>query len=414
MNLGTTGNVGLGSFLYPYGGNGQLTTFMNSSITADQFLGGLKDNNKVNANLHLTLLSAGFKGFGGYNTLEIGLRSQTALNLPYQLFEFMKLGQTGSNTVYHMDGIGLQSHTYAEIALGHSHPINDKLRVGAKFKILLAGAYADVKVDELTATLNDDHWTVKANGELNAALKGLTMPTKAESGKHLDAPTEADLIDWDHIDVDGPGLGGFGLALDLGATYKLLDNLTLSASLNDLGFINYHHNIQGRTLNQEWTFDGFHDIAIDSELGSDDPLSLDTQLDDLGNQLEDFASFHRKSVDGTVKRALAATLNLGAEYEMPFYRKLSFGFLSTTAFRGDYTWSEGRLSANIAPNKWFEAGINGSLSTYGASWGWILNFHPKGVGLFIGMDQVVGKVSKQFIPICNMNMNVSVGVNVLF
>lgn len=414
LNIGTTGNVGLGSFLFPYGPNGKLTTFMNSSIGADEFLGDLKDNNKINANINLTLLSAGFKGFGGFNTIEVGLRSTTGINLPIQLFEFMKLGQTGAQTVYNMDGIGIKSQTYGEIALGHSHQVNDKLRIGAKAKFLLAGAYADVKIDQLTATMSEDKWSLMANGEMNAALKGLIMPTKAESGKQVENASEGTLVDWDNIDVDGPGLSGFGMAFDLGATYKLLDNLTLSASLNDLGFIKYKNNIKARTQNKEWMFDGFHNISVDSELGSDDPLSVESQLESMGDELEDFASFHRESVGGNITSALAATLNIGAEYEMPFYRKLSVGFLSTTAIRGDYTWSEGRLSANIAPTKWFEAGVNGSLSTFGASWGWIMNFHPKGFGLFIGMDQVVGKVSKQYIPINNMNMNISLGMNILF
>lgn len=48
INIGTRGNVGLGSFLFPYK-NGQLTTFMNSSVSAEEFLGGLKDNNRIGA-----------------------------------------------------------------------------------------------------------------------------------------------------------------------------------------------------------------------------------------------------------------------------------------------------------------------------------------------------------------------------
>ena len=414
LNIGTTGNVGLGSFLFPYGPNGKLTTFMNGSIGADQFLGNLKDNNRINANINLTLLSAGFKAWGGYNTLSIGVRSRTNMNLPYELFEFMKLGQTSANTVYNINDLGINSQTYAEIALGHSRQLTDKLRVGAKMKFLLGGAYADVKVDQLSVAMGEEKWLVQANGEMNAALKGLIMPTKKESGKEITAASQEDLLDWDGIDVDGPGLSGFGMAFDFGASYKLMDNLTLSASLNDLGFIKFSNNIKARTANKAWEFDGFHDIAVDSELGDDDPMSLNSQLDKIGDDLEDFASFHRESVGGKVGSALAATLNVGAEYEMPFYRKLSVGFLSTTAVRGKYTWSEGRLSANVAPTKWFEAGVNGAVSSFGSSWGWIVNFHPKGFNFFLGMDQVVGKVSKQFIPINNMNMNVSLGMNVAF
>ena len=287
--------------------------------------------------------------------------------------------------------------------------MNDRLRVGAKVKFLLGGAYADVKVDRLSATLSEDKWMVRADGAMNVALKGLVMPTKKESGQEVDAVSQEDLLDWDGVDVDGPGLSGFGMAVDLGAEYRLSDHLKLSASLSDLGFIKFKNNVRARTMNEAWEFDGFHQIAVDSELGDDDPLSLDSQMDGILDDLEDLASFHRESTGGKVNSALAATLNVGAEYEMPFYRPLSVGLLSTTAFRGSYTWTEGRLSANVAPVKWFEAGVSGAVSSFGASWGWIVNFHPKGFSFFLGMDQVIGKVSKEFIPIRNMNVSVSGG-----
>ena len=60
LNVGTTGNVGLKSFVYEMdpswqgynlnGGN-NLTTFMHPSVDANKFLGGLKDNNRISANL---------------------------------------------------------------------------------------------------------------------------------------------------------------------------------------------------------------------------------------------------------------------------------------------------------------------------------------------------------------------------
>ena len=133
-------------------------------------------------------------------------------------------------------------------------------------------------------------------------------------------------------------------------------------------------------------------------------------LDDL----EDYASFHRRENGAKRTTSLAATLNIGAEYVFPFYDKLRFGFLSSTRINGQYSWSEGRLSANVAPLKWFDAGVNYGLSSFGSSFGWLLNFHPRGFNFFIGMDHLMGKVSPQFIPVGSANMNVSFGFNVTF
>lgn len=412
INIGTQGNIGVGTFLFPQ--NDQLTTFMHSSISGEEFLSGLKDNNRINANINLTLLSAGFHAWGGFNTVDINLRSNTSMNLPYDLFAFMKMGMTGNETHYHMKNLGIESNNYVELAFGHSRKINDKLNVGGKLKFLLGGANLSMKMTEMDVTMAQDKWMVRANGEMNASLKGLMMPTKEESGRKLDNPSQRDLIDWDNIDVDSPGLGGFGMAIDLGATYKIMDDLTLSAALLDFGFISWNNTIKAATSNSAWEFDGFKNIAVDSELGDDDPNSLNSQLDAIGKDLEDYASFHR--TENGVKRTamLGATLNIGAEYAFPLYNKLHFGFLSSTRIKGKYSWSEGRISANVAPIKWFDAGVNYAISSFGSSFGWLLNFHPRGFNFFIGMDHLMGKVTPQFIPVKSGNMNVSLGFNVTF
>ena len=412
INIGTQGNIGVGTFLFPQ--NDQLTTFMHSSISGEEFLSGLKDNNRINANINLTLLSAGFHAWGGFNTVDINLRSNTSMNLPYDLFAFMKMGMTGNETHYHMENLDIESNNYVELAFGHSRKINDKLNVGGKLKFLLGGANLSMKMTEMDVTMAQDKWMVRANGEMNASLKGLMMLTKEESGRKLDNPSQRDLIDWDNIDVDSPGLGGFGMAIDLGATYKIMDDLTLSAALLDFGFISWNNTIKAATSNSAWEFDGFKNIAVDSELGDDDPNSLNSQLDAIGKDLEDYASFHR--TENGVKRTamLGATLNIGAEYAFPLYNKLHFGFLSSTRIKGKYSWSEGRISANVAPIKWFDAGVNYAISSFGSSFGWLLNFHPRGFNFFIGMDHLMGKVTPQFIPVKSGNMNVSLGFNVTF
>lgn len=412
VNVGTQGNVGLNKFLFPYQGD-QLTTFMNSSVNSAEFLGGLKDNNRINANINLTLLSGGFKAWGGYNTVDLSVRSQSSISLPYELFEFMKLGMQGTSTTYDMSDLGVSSRNFVQLAFGHSRDLTEKLRVGAKVKMLMGLARVDMKMTDMHVELNQDKWVVSANGEMNMALKGLEMPTKEEAGRVIDNPSQKDLIDWDSMDNDGVGLTGFGLAVDLGATYKLMDNLTLSASILDLGFLSWSNNVKGVTKNQPWVFEGFKELAVSPELGDDDPNSLKGQAEALGKDFEDYASFHREST-GSGSSTLGATLNVGVEYALPVYDRLRFGLLSTTRLQGIYSWTEGRLSANITPVDWVDAGVNVAMSSFGASFGWIVNFHPKGFNFFVGMDQLMGKVNPQFIPVDNMNMNLSFGMNVTF
>lgn len=289
INVGAQSNVGLNTFIYPYG-NDKLTTFMNSSISNDDFLGKLKDNNRINVNLNMTLLSAGFRAWGGFNTIDVNMRSTTSLNLPRGLFEFMKLGMNSSNSVYEMDDLGISSNNYAEIALGHSRQINDKLNVGGKLKFLLGVGNVNIKMTDMKVQMAEDKWMVQANGEMNTSVKGLTIPTKEESGKEIKNPSERDLVDWDNIDLNSPGLSGFGMAVDLGATYKLREDLTLSAAILDLGFISWSNTIKAKTSNTPWEFNGFQNIAMGSD-DADGDKPLEDQLEDLGNDIENYASF---------------------------------------------------------------------------------------------------------------------------
>ena len=51
--------------------------------------------------------------------------------------------------------------------------------------------------------------------------------------------------------------------------------------------------------------------------------------------------------------------------------------------------------------------------TTGFALGWVVNFHPRGINLFAGMDYPIYKVSKQYIP-KNSNASFCVGINLAF
>ena len=143
INVGTTGNIGYKNFVYKLDGNLEYkqTTFMHPSVTVSQFLGDLSSKNRLDIYVNINILSVGFKVFGDANLLELNVRSNTNVSLPKELFELMKL--TGAREHYSINDLGIRSQNYAELVIGHSRDINDKLRVGAKLKFLLGAAYAD-------------------------------------------------------------------------------------------------------------------------------------------------------------------------------------------------------------------------------------------------------------------------------
>lgn len=171
INVGMSGNMGVSNFLYktPDGG---LTTFLNESVTASDFLGGINQNNRLAIDYNWSIFSMGFSKFGGYNTIGINLRTNVSATLPYELFEFMKVGGKGDNTVYHMENIGVSSKAYVELALGHSRDINEQWRVGGKLKFLLGGLNASAMIDRMDVEMTDEQWKVQGSGSLDLAMKG--------------------------------------------------------------------------------------------------------------------------------------------------------------------------------------------------------------------------------------------------
>ena len=89
FGLTTQSNVGISTFLYPY--NGQLTTFMNGAVSADEFLGKLGKNNKLGLDLSMPVFSVGSWGKkGGFTTVGMSIKADMSFNMPYDLFDFMK------------------------------------------------------------------------------------------------------------------------------------------------------------------------------------------------------------------------------------------------------------------------------------------------------------------------------------
>ena len=408
LNVSTHGNFGYGDVvmnnpMFGKGSDKKMTTFLNPYISSSDALSGFsKGNNRISGNVDITILSAGFKAFGGYNTIELGARTSFGMSLPYELFEFAK--NTG-NKSYDIGDVTANATAFAQLAFGHSHQIGDKLRIGAKVKFLFGGARADLKMENLKADLTaDDKWTVTGKATANVSMKGFTYLESEEEYNDLQRGTYRKV---DDVDIDGAGLGGFGMAFDLGGIYKINRDWTVSAAVVDLGFINWSNNMQATNRSQSFIFNGFHDTAVKS----DHTNSLDNQADKYGDQIADFANLSDEGDQGSRSTGVGATVNVGCEYTLPVYRKLTFGLLSSTRINGDHTWTEGRLSANVAPLKWLDGGINFAVNSYTASMGWVLNIHPKGQNFFIGMDHLLGKTSKEFIPLSS-NASVCVGFNV--
>ena len=377
--------------------------------TKPDFMNRLKDNNKLNVNFSTEILSAGWYKGKNFWSFNIGLRTDIGANLTKSMFTFLNEMETVEenwrNSNYDISGQQLNINAYTEIGLGLSRQINSRLTVGARVKALLGIGNMELKLKnvamsanlpsdaeiakwsdenywsglsqqeaikqatELKAKFDNYHANLNVGAELKSSFKGLEL--QEEEGK--------DYVTDFEFDSGKLGIAGYGFGIDLGASYKILDNLTVSASILDLGFISWSKSstkiasANPDPIDIKGSTQGYMDRVTNGDVLDYDMLQLE-----VGDAKES-----RKS-------RLASTLVLGAEYGF-FNNKLAVGVLSTTRFVQPDALTELTFSANYRPKSWFNVALSYSaIQSAGKSFGLGLKLGP----LFLGTDYMfLGKNS---------------------
>ena len=397
INASIVGNLNLGDVLYNV--DGQTVLFTNPDVSTQQVLANINDDNHLESNIKLNILSAGFKAFGGFNTISINARTNVGFNIPGTMFSLAKEGLT--NKSYDISNMGAHADAYAEIALGHSREIIKGLRIGANIKVLLGIGNVDAYFNEANIDLGHNDWIATTNADIYASVKGLSYKTSRNEHTGHEYVSSAKIDNF-----SAPT--GYGFAADLGVEYKYRD-FSFSAAVLDLGVISWDNTMHASTNGTKTVHTDAFTFNVDDNADNSLDKELDLLVDDLSKlyELEDNGNIGKRS------RSLAPTMNASVEYALPMYRKLSFGLLNTTHFDNEYSWTQFTLGANWEPSKCFSAGVNGGYGTFGWSFGWIANVRVPGFNLFLGMDHTPFKLAKQGVPL-NSNVAFNFGMNVTF
>lgn len=387
--------------------------------TKPDFMNRLKDNNKLNVNFSTEILSAGWYKGKNFWSFNIGLRTDIGANLTKNMFTFLNEMETVEenwrNSNYDISGQQLNINAYTEIGLGLSRQINSRLTVGARVKALLGIGNMELKLNrvamsanlpsdqqinqwssesywnsmtpsqaaqaaqELKDKFNNYHANLTVGAELKSSFKGLEL--QEEEGKDY-------VTDFD-FDSGKLGIAGYGFGIDLGASYKILDNLTVSASVLDLGFISWS---KSSTKIASANPDPI-DIKGSTYANMVDPNNPNTVMNAVNQLQNDAQGYMDRVTNGDVldydmlqlevsdakesrKSRLASTLVLGAEYGF-FNNKLAVGVLSTTRFVQPDALTELTFSANYRPKSWFNVALSYSaIQSAGKSFGLGLKLGP--------------------------------------
>lgn len=356
----------------------------------DKLFDRLKADNRLNVNLNTDILSFGWYRGKGFWSVNVGLRADFGAALAKDMFSMMRTMNgfaledvAGTNQSYSLSNQTLNMKAYAEVGLGYSRRITEKLTVGGRVKVLLGLARAEMNINQFDLSLDvpnpqyTNYADYESRGELSPsdwygkgysyAAEGNVITTLKGGGMTFDNNGMIDNFDLDAGDL---GIAGSGFGIDLGASYKVWDNLTVSASILDLGFLKWKE-----SETTVATVSGGDEVTINSE-------NYDRYIggDFLSFERFDFEEGSPEKVK--TKTRLYSTLLLAGEYGL-LNNKLSVGAMYTARFAEPKTLNELTFLATFRPKNWLNAAISYSpIQASGKSIGLAVKLGP----LFVGTD----------------------------
>ena len=392
---------------------GQYVLFLNNEITTNDFMSGINPGlNKFELSTNLNLITRGHWNTEKHamTTFDVAIKSTTRLDLPYDLFYFLKDG-TATKSSFDFSGTGLTSRNYLELAYGVTKIVKNKVNYGFRLKGLVGLANASMKMDKLNVDMSSSTWQIDAQGSLSGSVPFATIGVDDEG-----------YYDYSKIAIDASKVTknlGLGVAGDFGISINIFPWFTVSGAILDFGVVNWVDEIVG-SVSTVSTFDSSK--ATDED-----------QMNQFLKSLSGIYKFKADPVPANAKIAggswekLPYRINAGAELRIPFLQWISLGALYTM-YNGDFSFKtdELLLSANMTLLNFLSVSASSKLGNFGKSFGGAINIHPGLFNLFAGVDVIptnlinIGGLFKNvpeavkpymLAPADDLNLNAYVGLS---
>ncbi|GHT59910.1 hypothetical protein AGMMS50239_07640 [Bacteroidia bacterium] len=347
-------------------------------LTGDVLYDRLKDFNRMNLAFNTDIISVGWWKGKNFWSVSTGLRMDFGANVPKSMFTLLR--DVDNNDKYddwanykiNIEDESLNFNAYTELGLGYARDLNERLTIGGKFKLLLGIGNLNMNINRIAVETSGitggiSEWESWQNSGRAKLQVDATLESSL-SGMELLKNSDGYINDFDY---GKSGVAGYGGAVDFGLAFRALDNLTLSAAVNDLGFISWSKsssNIFSAETTREYTKDNYQEFV--------DIVK--------GDELLNYELFGFKHEEQTKSRTttLYSSVTAGAEYAL-MNNKLALGALFTTRMLKPETQSEITIGASLRPKSWFNLAASYSvIQSAGKSFGLAVKLGP----LFAGTD----------------------------
>ena len=264
-------------------------------LTPNKFVNSLSKNNWLNTDLNLEVLGFGFRMGKSFLSFGYQFKMEERFRYSKDLFRFLlqgNLAQDNNGKYLYTEAtpavleISPKLNAYQEISIGFQSQILKQLYIGVRPKILFGLFNFHTEDFQAKIWTNPDDFTI--NGNYNVAMKAASVVPfyKLENGEiKLDAESISDYRSLaKHIFSKN-----LGFAIDFGAVYRINQQIRVSASVTDLGFIRWKSTplqMGVKSMDVEWKeFSGFTSEQIMNFFRNGFDFSFDSLINVVNNNL---------------------------------------------------------------------------------------------------------------------------------
>lgn len=273
----------------------------------------LSPKNHVAVNIQLELINIGFRlkndkdyvSFGLYQELDfINYYPKDAAILFYQ-GNTDRSGNLELNRPYELSDINFKGDLISVLHAGISRKVNKKLTAGLRIK-LYAGAFNFQSVHNkgtFTTVVGENNIVQHQFNNIDFALRSSGVIGNNSNDGIVKTTLKNMILN-----------SNFGLGFDVGFTYNLKNDIALSGSILDIGFINYNNNVKTYSLQGDYNLDGL-DLLTPIDIENPDLGPWEQLTDEFDDEL------NSEETSRTYFTYRPIKLNAGIEYK--FGKKLA-------------------------------------------------------------------------------------------
>ncbi len=379
-------------------------------IDLDNLEKKLKKRNYIRNDLSVNILGAGLRIKDYYFHFNIADFTETRVGYPGDLIA-LKDGNWVSTTETAEDidlgGLGATAFSYLQISLGASKLIDEYLSIGVRAKYLMGSASLVNRRSELDIKTQSDplvldiasHYKIYASFPMEISYDTSGIVTSVDFDNYLSNPISDYILNKNR-----------GVAIDAGFIYEYTDQITLAASLINLGFIRWKSNVNRFETEGSFAFSGFN--LLEYANNPDETQLIQSLTDSIIDSWE-----FRNSIKPYFT-FLTTKLFVGASYQL--HKLVTVSAVSRTDFYDRRPHPTLTLSAMFTPAKFFSTSLSYSMMNHKYNHlGFGFGLGGPGAQLYIVTDNIPIRYVKDsstgiFWPYNARTINIRFGVNLLF